>query len=201
MKRSSAASKSLILAAARERFAAEGYERATIRSIAADAGIDPSMVMRYFGNKERLFAAACEVDLALPEMRAIPRDSVGATLVEAFLSRWEGNETLQILLRTGSTHPSVAERMRSIFAMQLVPIAAAFSGDPAAAEKRAGLASSQILGVALCRFVLEFQPMMEMSRQELVDWVGPTIQRYLVDGDASCPPAGRPAAATGGGGA
>ncbi|MEW9555503.1 TetR family transcriptional regulator [Nonomuraea sp. NPDC050783] len=184
MRRSSAASKSLILAAARERFAADGYERATVRAIAADAGIDPSMVMRYFGSKERLFAAACEVDLALPDPLTVPRGEVGSALVEAFLSRWEGDETLQILLRTGCTHASVAERMRSIFVTQLVPVAAAFTGDASEAEKRAGLASSQILGVALCRFVLEFPPVKAMSRQELVAWVGPTIQRYLV-GDAA----------------
>ena len=57
-----------ILAAARERFAADGYERATIRAIAADAAIDPAMVMRYFGNKEKLFAAAAEFDLRLPDL-------------------------------------------------------------------------------------------------------------------------------------
>ncbi|MFZ0875271.1 MAG: TetR family transcriptional regulator, partial [Pseudonocardiaceae bacterium] len=61
--RRSDATRAAILAAARERFAADGYERATIRAIAADASIDPTMVMRYYGNKEGLFAAASEVDL------------------------------------------------------------------------------------------------------------------------------------------
>ena len=59
--RRSDATRAAILAAARERFAADGYERATIRAIAADAKIDPSMVMRYYGNKEKLFAAAADV--------------------------------------------------------------------------------------------------------------------------------------------
>ena len=53
----------MILAAARQRFAESGFERATIRAIAADANIDPSMVMRYFGNKDQLFAAAADFDL------------------------------------------------------------------------------------------------------------------------------------------
>ena len=56
----------MILAAARERFAESGFERATIRAIAADANIDPSMVMRYFGNKDQLFAAAADFDLQFP---------------------------------------------------------------------------------------------------------------------------------------
>ncbi len=70
-----------ILAAARERFAAEGYERATIRAIAADAGIDPALVMRYYGNKAGLFAAAADFDLQLPELAAVPRDNVASFLM------------------------------------------------------------------------------------------------------------------------
>src|SRR5512146_1074743 len=88
------ATRAAILAAARERFAADGYERATIRAIAKDAAIDPSMVMRYFGNKEGLFAAASEFDLRLPDVAVIPVRHVGATLVEHFLDRWEGDDTL-----------------------------------------------------------------------------------------------------------
>src|SRR5262245_18351681 len=65
--RRSDATRAAILAAARERFAADGYERATIRAIAADANIDPAMVMRYYGSKERLFAAAAELELHLPD--------------------------------------------------------------------------------------------------------------------------------------
>lgn len=76
MRRPAAETKSVILAAARERFAADGYERATIRAIAADAAIDPSMVMRYYGNKERLFAAAAEFDLELPDLTQVPRAQI-----------------------------------------------------------------------------------------------------------------------------
>src|SRR5919201_1321688 len=87
--RRSDASRSAILAAARERFAADGYERATIRAIAKDARIDPAMVMRYYGSKERLFAAAAEFDLRLPDLAAIPRARLGRTVVGIFLDRWE----------------------------------------------------------------------------------------------------------------
>src|SRR5919197_3958281 len=82
-------SRAAILAAARDRFAADGYEKATIRAIAADARIDPALVMRYFGNKEKLFAAAAEFDLRLPDLTALPRGSVGKALVKHFLERWE----------------------------------------------------------------------------------------------------------------
>src|SRR5690349_18772922 len=90
--RRSDATRGAILTAARERFAADGYERATIRAIAKDAGIDPSMVMRYYGNKEGLFAAAVAIDLRLPDVGALPREGVGRALVTHFLATWEENE-------------------------------------------------------------------------------------------------------------
>ncbi|MFB9879476.1 TetR family transcriptional regulator [Planobispora siamensis] len=181
MRRSSEDTKAVILTAARERFAADGYEKATIRAIAADAEIDPSMVMRYFGSKDKLFAAAAEVDLRLPDLTALPRETVGAALAAHFLDRWEEDEGMMILLRTGVTNEAVAGRMRGIFAAQLGPAAAALCGDPAQAPARAGLAASQVLGMALCRYVLRLPPVVALSREEIVHWLGPTLQRYLTE--------------------
>ncbi|WP_440069616.1 TetR/AcrR family transcriptional regulator [Streptosporangium sp. OZ121] len=181
MRRTSEDTKAAILTAARERFAADGYERATIRAIASDAGIDPSMVMRYYGNKDRLFAAAADVDLRLPDLSAVPREEVGRTLVAHFLDRWEDDEGMMILLRTGVTNEGAAERMREIFAAQLGPLVARLSADPAQAALRAGLTATQVLGMALCRYVLRLPPVVAMSREEIVDWLGPTIQRYLAE--------------------
>jgi AcrR family transcriptional regulator len=91
-----------ILAAARRRFADDGYERATIRAIAADAGIDPSMVMRYYGSKDGLFAAAVDVALHLPALDELPPERRGEMLVRHFLSLWESgrpSDVLTVLLR------------------------------------------------------------------------------------------------------
>ncbi|MFI6297674.1 TetR family transcriptional regulator [Nonomuraea sp. NPDC050790] len=180
MRRSSADTKAVILAAARERFAADGYEKATIRSIAGDAGIDPAMVMRYFGNKEKLFAAAAHIDLKFPDFAALPREELGKALVSHFLGLWEHNEALQVLLRTGVTNEAAAERMRAIFAGQLTPVVAALTS-PEQAPIRAGLAASQILGLALARYILKFPPIVAMPREDLITWTAPTIQRYLCD--------------------
>ncbi|MEU4096958.1 TetR family transcriptional regulator [Streptomyces sp. NPDC026673] len=179
--RRSDATRAAILAAARDRFAADGYERATIRAIAKDAGIDPSMVMRYYGNKEGLFAAASEFDLRLPDVAAIPPGDIGAVLVAHFLDRWEEDETLTALLRVGVTNPAGSERMQTIFKRQLAPIAAALCPDPepGRATDRAVLVASQILGMAVSRYVLCFPPAVAMPREEVVAWLGPTVQRYL----------------------
>lgn len=183
--RRSDATKAAILDAARERFAADGYERATIRAIARDAGIDPSMVMRYYGNKEGLFAAASEFDLRMPdvgriaELGALPGRHVGTVLVEHFLDRWEADEVLTALLRVGVTNAAGAERIQAIFREQLGPVAAGLSPDPEEAPMRAVLVASQILGMAMARYVLRLPPAAGMTRQEVVDWLAPTVQRYL----------------------
>ncbi|MFI7119748.1 TetR family transcriptional regulator [Amycolatopsis sp. NPDC049868] len=177
--RRSDATRAAILAAARERFAADGYERATIRAIAADAGIDPSMVMRYYGNKEKLFATAAEFDLRLPDIAGTPHEAVGEMLARHVLTRWEGDETMMALLRAGVTNEAAAERMRSIFAAQLGPVALALAPDPAEAPERAGLVATQVLGFALCRYVLKLPPVVEMDGETAAGWLGPTLQRYL----------------------
>ncbi|MEU9101590.1 TetR family transcriptional regulator [Streptomyces sp. NPDC048361] len=178
-RRTSGATKAAILEAARERFAADGYERATIRAIARDAGIDPSMVMRYYGNKEGLFAAACEIQLGFPAPDTLPAESLGAALVAHFFDRWEGDDVLTALLRVGVTNAAGAERVRAIFSEQMVPLAAAVCPDPDDAPRRAALVSAQILGMALTRYVLRFPPTAAMSRDEVIEWLAPTVQRYL----------------------
>ncbi|MEV5879303.1 TetR family transcriptional regulator [Streptomyces sp. NPDC052101] len=177
--RRSDATRTAILDAARERFAADGYERATIRAIAKDASIDPSMVMRYFGSKEGLFAAAVALDLRLPDLTRMPRDEVGRALVGHFLDLWEENEELTAVLRVGATNEAGAERMQGIFRDQLLPVARQVCPDPEQVPARAALCAAQLLGLALTRYVLRLPPARELTREELLAWLGPTVQRYL----------------------
>ena len=167
----------MILAAARQLFAESGFERATIRAIAADANIDPSMVMRYFGNKAQLFAAAADFDLQMPDLSDIDREQLGARLVAHFLDRWEHDEALVVLLRSSTTNDEAAQRMRQIFSSQLRPVIARIN--PTDAPRRAGLIATQVLGLALCRYVLRLPPVVAMSRDDVVAALGPTVQRYL----------------------
>ena len=171
--------KAAILAAARDRFASDGYERATIRAIAADAHIDPSMVMRYFGNKEKLFAAAADFDLRFPDVASLPRHEIGAVLARHLLERWQNDDTLLALLRAAVSNEAAAARMRMLFAKQLRPMVASVSPDPESATSRAALLASQALGFVLCRHVLELPPAVKMPDAEVIAWLGPTLQRYL----------------------
>jgi AcrR family transcriptional regulator len=181
MRRPAAETKATILAAARVRFAKDGYEKATIRSVAADAHIDPAMVMRYFGSKEGLFASAAEFDLRLPDLSRIPRDQLGETLIRHFLERWHDDDVLQALLRTAVTNEAAAERMREIFGAQLGPIITGVVTPEATpgVEVRAALVASQVLGMALCRYILVLPPAAAMSDEDVIEKLGPTLQHYL----------------------
>src|SRR3989442_146212 len=170
--------KGRILAAARKHFAAYGYERATIRAIAADAGVDPALVMRYFGTKEKLFAAAAEFDLRLPDLAAVPRDAIGSLLVGHFLDRWESDDTLQALLRAAVSHQVAVARLRAIFATQVMPALAPLWRDRATAATRVGLVATQMLGMALCRYVLRLPPVGALHRPAVIRCVGPSLPRY-----------------------
>ncbi|WP_433713203.1 TetR family transcriptional regulator [Nocardia sp. CA-084685] len=180
--RRSDATRAAILAAARARFAAEGFRKATIRAIAADAAIDPSMVMRYFGSKDGLFAAAVDVRLDLPDLAAADPDAIGELLIRRFLAIWEDqpdNKVLVILLRSSITDEAVSERFRQIFAEQVLPAVLRF-GDPHDAQRRGGLIVTQLLGLALCRYVLELPPVVELTREQIIADIAPTLQRYLI---------------------
>ncbi|MGK8510587.1 TetR/AcrR family transcriptional regulator [Nocardia asiatica] len=139
------------------------------------------MVMRYFGSKDGLFAAAVDVRLDLPDLASADPDTLGELLVRRFFEVWEeqpNKEVLLTLLRSSITDEAVAERIRAIFAEQILPAVLRF-GDPADAPRRGGLIVTQILGLALCRYVLRLPPVVALTRDQIIAEVGPTLQRYL----------------------
>lgn len=170
-----------ILDAARATFAARGYERATIRAVAARAGIDASMVMRYFGSKAGLFTAAVTMDLQVPDLRSVPASRRGELLVRHFINRWEDSarddELIVLLLRTAVTSETVAGQLQAVLSqLTTEPIAAL--GDEQAAE-RGTLIAAQLLGLALCRYILRFEPLASLPADDVVAAVAPSVQRYL----------------------
>jgi AcrR family transcriptional regulator len=169
-----------ILHAAQRRFTQDGYERTTIRAVAGDADIDPSMVMRYFGSKDGLFAAAATFDLKLPDLSLLPRQDRGKRLAQHYVWLWTRDATaggLAILLRTAATNDDAAARMREIFREQAMPVIAAVAPD--APALRAALIASQLLGMAYCRYVVRMPALTKLDDEIIVSTLGRTIQRYL----------------------
>lgn len=177
----SLAAREAILAAARARFTEQGYDRTTIRQVAGDADIDPSMVMRYYGSKEGLFAAAVDVDLRLPDLAALPRDEVAGALANHFVTMWRSDQggPLSILLRSAVTHEDAAERLRSVFSDQVATMVRRLLGDGPETGVRAGLLSAQLLGIALTRYILRLPPVVGMGDEEVVAITSEFVDRIL----------------------
>jgi AcrR family transcriptional regulator len=173
--------RSAILTAAQALFAEVGYERTTVREIAARAEIDPAMVIRYFGSKDELFARAAVFDLRLPDLTSLKPSQLGTTLAAHFLDLWEGPSSsggMVILLRAAASNDDAATKVRAIFSTQVVPMLAQVI-DRAELPTRAGLIASQLLGFALCRYVLKVPPAVAMRRDDVIKAIGATLQRYV----------------------
>jgi AcrR family transcriptional regulator len=183
----SAGTRRAILDAARSAFAARGYEQTTIRAVAAAAGIDASMVMRYYGSKAGLFAAAATVDLQVPDLRAVPAGRRGEVLVRYFVERWEDtarDDELILLLRTAVTSEAVAAQLQAVLARLVTePIAALAAGGAGRVAERASFIGAQLLGLALCRYILRLEPLAALPAADVIAAVAPSVQRYLTDAE------------------
>ena len=167
-----------ILAAARLRFGAEGYERTTLRAVAADVGVDPALVIRYFGSKQDLFAAAVEFTLDLPDLTGVDPDQVAEVLLPKFFAVWEDDTTFVALLRAAMTSATAADTMRKVFATQVAPVL--FAVTPDNPGQRAGLMGSFIIGLATTRYVLTNPFVADLSHDELIRWAAPVVRQLLV---------------------
>lgn len=168
-----------ILAAARLQFGTRGFERTTIRSVAAEAGVDPALVMHYFGNKEGLFAASSRLDIDFPNLASVPADRVADVLLPMFIGLWGPGGPFLPLLRGASSNPAAAEALLDVFARQVTPALAVAAIDRA--NERAALIGALFLGVAVSRNILGTPPLVSMNNAELVVWLRPVVAHYLAD--------------------
>jgi AcrR family transcriptional regulator len=177
-------SREAILDAARRSFAERGYDRTTIRGVALDAGVDPALVAHYFGPKDALFAAALELSRApvdaLAAALSAPDGELGTRIAETFLSVWDGPGAgaLGALLRSASANEQAAETMRQFARTELVPRIAERIGGRRR-ELRAALIVSQLVGLAMMRYILRMEPVASASPAQLVDRLGPALQHYV----------------------
>jgi AcrR family transcriptional regulator len=181
-------SKQRIIDAARERFMRDGYERATVRAIAADAGVDVAMVYYFFDSKEGLFTASALGGPLHPlhQLAALLDEGtqdVGPRLVRRFLERWDSGaefDPLLTLWRSAAIHPQARKVLHDSLAGPMAKRVAAEFG-VADAQLRVELVASHLAGLAFARYQLKIEPMASTSIEDLVAWVGPTVQRYLTD--------------------
>jgi len=180
-------SRDAILRAARRQFGELGFERTTIRGIAGEAGVDPALVLHFFRSKEDLFAESIRLvidpSVVVPAILEGPRARLGERVVRIALELWGRPEVRDVflsILRSASSNEVAAAALRGFITREvLVPLAEA-SGMPNA-PLRAALAGSQIVGMAVARYVVKVEPLASAHPDEVARWIGPTLQRYLTE--------------------
>ena len=179
--RDAARTRQRITSTAETHFAQLGFDRTTVRAIAADAGVSPNLITRYFGGKQGLFAAVTEVDLRIVEVLPGPRAGLGARIAAHVVRRWEGRpgqDPLLTMLRSAMTDPAAAERMSDYFRRQAAAPLAEHLGTPDAHE-RAAAVSSMIMGTVVQRYALASGPLADADADAVTAWLGHTLTRLL----------------------
>lgn len=176
-----------ILAAARDAFAAHGYEKATIRGIARQAGVDPALVHHFYGPKEEVFKAAVG-DVLAPIAEAMDGVGRGADqsrtsqrLAGVLVALWERDPTKGALLgvvRAAVTSETAAGLLRGIVQERAIAAVAASTDQPEA-ELRASLIGSTMLGLAVARHVLGVEPIASLDEERLTALLAGMIEHYL----------------------
>ena len=165
--------------AARKIFSEQGYEGTTIRAVAAEAAINPAMVMRYFGNKEGLFADVGTLDFKGEFLITVPPDRLGKALVTHVLNLW-GDErdgaALAAITRASLSNEMARERFVSQLSGQLLQI---FGAVGPWALQAAPFVSTQLLGLAMSRFVWRIPTIVALPKELVIERVGDTVQRYF----------------------
>lgn len=174
-----------ILVAARRQFAELGYERATLRVIAAEAGVTPRLISHYFTSKQRLFVEALEIPFDVSVMFGgssdLDPEQAGrhvATVVVGVLESERGRQTMIGVVRAAASEPEAAKLLRGVLLERLIgPIAAVLRvPDP---ELRAGLMASQVVGLVVTRYVVGLEPVAHCGPDRLVSILAPVFQHYL----------------------
>ena len=185
-----------ILKAAQQLFAETGFERTTIRGVAALAGIDPALVMQHYGSKEGLFAAAARWRGDHQRILSATSDTLAAAGLDDLLDQFEGGdrEAAVALMRNCLTHPGAAKVMRDdVMCDTGQAVEAALEGPDA--ELRAALFGACMIGLGIARYLFEIPGLVDASREDLHRLMAPALQ-VLVDPPAAPGPDG-PAAPAG----
>lgn len=178
-------SREAILSAAARQFAASGYDRASLRAIAADAGVDQKLIAYFFGSKQQLFVAAIGLPLnpaeVLPAVIAGDRAGVRerlTALLTAVLEQPEIHQRMTSVVRAAASEPEVARMMREFLAREVIsPVAELLEGDDAGF--RVNLVGSQIVGLVMARYVISLEPIASMPAESVAAAVAATVERYL----------------------
>jgi AcrR family transcriptional regulator len=166
-----------ILAAAKEAFVEEGYERPSLRSIARRAKVDPALVHHYFNGKADLFTEALKLGRdpreIVVELSKLAGERTGADVVKAFIGLWErpgaGEEGPPPFVATAQalcSSPEAAAGLREYLEERVWSLTGC-DHPPGEREQRRALVTSQLMGLAWTRYLLRLEPLASAPRTRL----------------------------------
>lgn len=174
-----------ILAIARRRFAIRGYDATSLRDIAAEAQVDPALIIHYFGTKEGLFGAATGLPDGLSglleDLAVLPLRDFTQALVRAYLELIDSDgsrNAILALVRSAVSNENAAAMLREFLTADLLPVIGRLTRHPDA-PLRASLVAAQLIGIATQRHVIRLEPLVRASPDEIVALAAPAIEQYL----------------------
>jgi AcrR family transcriptional regulator len=175
-------SREKVLEVARLAFPANGYVGTSLRGIARDAGVDPSLIVQLFGSKAGLFGAVVEwpfdAGQIADQIREVPTEQVGEYAARMFISHWDRDEhrnPIISLIHAALADPAAAAMLREFITVNLaLPMVERVGSDRQ--QFRAALLASQLLGFGLARYALAFEALSSAPNEELVAALGSTLQ-------------------------
>lgn len=178
-----------ILAAAKKSFATDGFAATTIRKIAKDAGVDPALVMQFYGSKDVLFAASLAVSAdALNSMADAyegPIEGLGLRVTRAFILLWEqksgDSEALLAMQRAAMSSELAASQLRDFVQYRLIEVISPKIHGVSNAPVRAGLAAAMLVGVILSRDIVRVPVLANEEQDVIIELVGSAIQTILTE--------------------
>lgn len=173
--------------AARARFLAEGYQDVTLRSVAADAGVDVALISYYFGSKQGLFGAAMALPVNPAELFARLLDStpdlaaLPPLVLRTIIGVWDDPETgaqLKALARAAVADDHLARLIREAVAKEIAGRLTTRIGGPDA-DRRAGAFVVHMAGLIFSRYLLQVEPIASMTPDEIVAVLTPPLTAIL----------------------
>ncbi|MCV7343350.1 TetR family transcriptional regulator [Mycolicibacterium rhodesiae] len=179
-------SRDVVMRAAKNQFAQHGYEKTTLRAIADEAHVDPSMVLYLFGSKAELFRESMKLvldpELFTDQLTAGDDDGLGFRIVRAYLTIWEQPDTaasMVSMLQSATSNSDAHEAFREFLHSYVMTAVTDALGGADDARLRAMLAATSLVGTAMLRYVMRVPPLSTLTPDEVVTLIGPSVQRYL----------------------
>jgi AcrR family transcriptional regulator len=174
-----------ILASARELFARNGIKNTSIRAVASAAGVDSALVHHYFGTKEQLFAAAIHIPIdpmdVIGPLREVPVEELGHRIPSILLALWDSEVGASFIATLRSVLAGSEVNLFRTFIQDVigVEVGSRVDSPPGTGLLRVQFVASQLVGIIMARYILEFEPFASLPAQQIADTVAPNLQRYL----------------------